>query len=87
MVHKVLEITHAEGLRSKAAAMFVQTASKFDSQILIEKGNKKINAKSIMGVLSLGVVKGESIHLVATGEDEKEAVSTIVALVKSNFEE
>lgn len=87
MVHKVLEINNEEGLRSKSAALFVQVASKYNSQIIIEKGNKKINAKSIMGVLSIGVMPGESIHIVATGEDEKQALAGLCQLVANNFAE
>lgn len=85
MVHKVLQITNDEGLRARAAALFVQVASQYSSQIVIEKGNKKINAKSIMGVLSLGVGKGDSIHVLATGDDEKEALKGLAELVKDNF--
>ena len=58
MIHKVLTIQNPEGLRARPAAQFVQLASGFSSQMLIEKGNKKVNAKSIMGVLSLGVGQG-----------------------------
>lgn len=87
MLHKILEIHNKEGLRARPAAMFVQVASKFTSQMLIEKGNKKINAKSIMGVLSLGVQSGESIHLIVNGDDEKEAMDAIAALIASDFEE
>lgn len=85
MVHKVLKIDNEDGLRSKSAAMFVQEASKFQSQIIIEKGNKKVNAKSIMGLLSLGVNEGESIHVIANGDDEKEALAALASLVKDCF--
>ena len=87
MLHKVLGIKNKDGLRARPAAMFVLIASNYSSQILIEKGNKMINAKSIMGVLSLGVQNGESIHLVVNGEDEAEAVDALAALVDSDFEE
>ncbi len=85
MVHKVLKIDNEEGLRSKPAAMFVQTASKYSAQIIIEKGNKKVNAKSIMGMLSLGVSQGESIHIVVNGDDEKEALTALTKLIKDQF--
>lgn len=87
MQHKVLEIKNKDGLRARPAAMFVQVASKFNSQILIERGNKKINAKSIMGVLSLGVQCDEAIHLIANGEDERAAIDALAALVEKDFEE
>lgn len=87
MVHRVLEISNDEGLRAKAAALFVSVASKYASQVIIEKGNKKINAKSIMGVLSLGVTKGEPIHIIASGDDERQAIAALTELVKAGFKE
>lgn len=80
MIHKVLTIQSQEGLRARPAAQFVQTASGFSSQMLIEKGNKKVNAKSIMGVLSLGVAKGDSIHLFVNGADEEQAMNAMIEL-------
>ena len=65
----------------------MQVANQFDSQILIEFSNKKINAKSIMGLLSLGVKKGESIYVFANGGDEKESVEALAELVDNNFGE
>ena len=85
MIYKELVINNYDGLKAKAAASFVQVANQFDSQILIEFSNKKINAKSIMGLLSLGVKYGESIYVFANGKDEKEAVAALVELVESNF--
>lgn len=82
MVHRVLKIDIANGLHSKLAADFVQLAGKFSAQIIIEKGNKKVNAKSIMGLLSLGVKQGESIHIIATGDDEKEALLALTQLIQ-----
>ncbi len=87
MQHKVLEIKNKDGLRARPASMFVQAAGKFNSQILIERGNKKINAKSIMGVLSLGVQRGEAIHLIANGEDERAAIEAMSKLVDEDFGE
>ncbi|MEA4853787.1 MAG: HPr family phosphocarrier protein [Christensenella sp.] len=87
MIYKELTITSTDGLKAKAAASFVQVANQFDSQILIEFSNKKINAKSIMGLLSLGVKQGESIYVFANGSDEKEAVAALIELVDHNFGE
>jgi phosphotransferase system HPr (HPr) family protein len=81
MLYKELKIGCANGLKSRSAAMFVQVASRYDSQILIESGNKKVNAKSIMGVLSLGVKQNDSIYVVANGKDEEAAVSALEELV------
>ncbi len=83
MQAKELMITNADGLRASKAAMFVQVAGGFSSQIFVEKGNKKINAKSIMGVLSLGVKQGEKIYIFANGKDEQDAVTAIEKLVGS----
>jgi len=85
MQAKELTITNPDGLRAAKAAMFVQVAGRFSSQMLIEKGNKKINAKSIMGVLSLGVTQGEKIYVFANGKDEAEAIAAIEKLVRSNL--
>ncbi len=87
MIYKELVINNPDGLKAKAAASFVQVANQYDSQILIEFSNKKINAKSIMGLLSLGVKPGESIYVFANGKDEKEAVAALAELVENNFGE
>lgn len=86
MLHKVIAIESENGLRARNAAVFVQTASVFSSQMLIEKGNKKVNAKSIMGVLSLGVGKGDTIHLIISGEDEQAALEAMQNLADREFE-
>ncbi len=85
MQAKELTITNADGLRASKAAMFVQVAGGFTSQVFVEKGNKKINAKSIMGVLSLGVKQGEKIYVFANGKDEKEAIEAMEKLVTTAF--
>ena len=77
MQYKELVIKNEDGIKGKSAALLVQAASKFESQILIESGNKKVNAKSIMGVLSLGIKQGETVYVIANGKDEKEAVTAI----------
>lgn len=77
MLYKEITIKHEQGLKSGVAARFVQTAGKFKSQILIESENKKINAKSIMGVLLLGIKQGESIYVLANGVDENEALDAL----------
>ncbi len=85
MQSKELTIVNADGLRATKAAMFVQVAGGFASQIFVEKGNKKINAKSIMGVLSLGVKQGEKIYVFANGKDEQEAIAAIEKLITTVF--
>ncbi len=85
MQAKELTIQSADGLRASKAAMFVQIAGKYSSRILVEKGNKKIDAKSIMGVLSLGVKQGEKIYVFANGEDEEEAIAALEKLVNTSL--
>ncbi len=85
MVRKIVQIRNPEGLKARPAAMFVQSACRFQAQILIEMGNKKINAKSIMGVLSLGVKSGDKVQIVATGEDEKDAVTILASMIESEL--
>jgi len=82
MIHKVLTIKNKTGLSARTAADFVQLASGFEAQMLIEKGNKKVNAKSIMGVLSLCVGKEDTIHLIITGNDEKAAMEAMQRFVE-----
>lgn len=84
MLYKEITVQNSEGLKSRPAALFVQTASRFDSQILIECENKKVNAKSIMGVLSLGIRQGDDIFVLANGKDEKEALAALEAVVSKD---
>lgn len=79
MKEKNIEVKIASGLEARPVALFVQAASQFQSNIYVSVQNKKVNAKSIMGMMSLGVLEGESILITAEGEDEAEAV---VALEK-----
>jgi len=87
MVEKTIEITNPTGLHARPAALFVQTAGKFTSNIWIKIGNKKVNAKSIMGLISLAVSKGTEITILAEGEDEDLAVKEIIDLVTAGFGE
>ena len=74
-----------EGLRSHEAAMLVQTACKYECLIEMEHGTKCVNAKSMMGVLSLGMMSGENLVCRADGEREDEAIAEIESLIKSDF--
>ena len=75
------------GLHARPATFFIQKANEFKSSIWIEKEDRKVNAKSLLGVLSLGIVKGTSVNIVADGSDEKEALNTLAALIASDFSE
>ncbi len=74
MVSKEITVKIASGLESRPVAMFVQVASQFKSSIYVALQEKKVNAKSIMGMMSLGVIEGESLTLIAEGEDEEKAI-------------
>ena len=82
-----ITVNHQTGLHARPAALFVQVASKFTSRIWVERGSKKVNAKSIMGVMSLSVSKGDEVVLIADGKDEKKAMAAITQLVNSNFKD
>lgn len=87
MYEKTIVVKNKTGLHARPAAMFVQTANKFKSEIFVEKEGKKVNAKSIMGVMSLAVSQGTTITILAQGEDEKDAVEALVELVENKFGE
>jgi catabolite repression HPr-like protein len=69
------------GLHARPAALFVQEANKFSSEIYVEKDGKKVNAKSIMGIMSLAISSGTEVYISAEGPDEEQAVSTLSLLV------
>lgn len=83
MIHKSIEIENELGLHSRIAASFVQICSKYRSEIYIEKDDFKINAKSIMGVMALGVSKGEIVNIIVNGPDEETAIEEIELFFKS----
>ena len=87
MIREKLVITNPEGLRSRAAVLLVQVACRFDSRIRIEQETKIINAKSMMGVLSLGVAHKGAIVLCADGDDEQQAMAALTKLISSGFTE
>ena len=77
MISKKMKIQLATGLEARPVAIFVQTASMFDSSIYVEVGTKKVNAKSIMGMMTLGLDMGEEVVVSADGVDEEAAISKI----------
>ncbi|MCV9888096.1 HPr family phosphocarrier protein [Metabacillus halosaccharovorans] len=82
MVEKQVEVNLKTGLQARPAALFVQEANRFASDIFLEKDGKKVNAKSIMGLMSLAVSSGAEINLIAEGSDEQEAVEALEKFVK-----
>ena len=77
MITKNIKIELSTGLEARPVAIFVQVASQFDSSIYVEVGNKKVNAKSIMGMMTLGLDMGEEVVVSATGADEEAAIAEI----------
>lgn len=82
---QTVEITNRTGLHARPAAQFVQKAGQFDSKINIVFDEKEVNAKSIMGVMSLGVGKGNTILIKADGADESEAIKELVDFIKTEM--
>ena len=80
-------ITNASGLHARPATFFIQKANSYKCTILVEKDDRKVNAKSLLGVLSLGIAKGMTIKLIADGQDEEVALDGLVSLVNSGFNE
>ena len=87
MVIKEVVINNQVGLHARPATFFIQKANEFRSSIWIEKDERRVNAKSLLGVLSLGIVKGTEIRIIADGEDENAAIGTLEALINSDFSE
>ena len=82
-----ITVQNEVGLHARPATYFIQKANEFKSGIWVEKEERRVNAKSLLGVLSLGIVKGTNIALIADGSDEKEAVDALVSLIQNNFGE
>ena len=87
MVTKEVVINNQVGLHARPATFLIQKANEFKSSIWVEKEDRRVNAKSLLGVLSLGIVKGTAITLIADGTDEEEAISTLAELIDSDFTE
>ena len=87
MLTREVTINNQVGLHARPATFFIQKANEFKSSIWIEKDDRKVNAKSLLGVLSLGIVKGTTVNLVADGSDEKDALNTLATLIASDFTE
>ena len=87
MINREATINNQVGLHARPATFFIQKANEFKSQIWIEKEERRVNAKSLLGVLSLGIVKGTVINITAEGADEEEAVDTLIDLIDREFVE
>ena len=87
MISKEVIINNQVGLHARPATFFIQKANEFKSSIWIERDERRVNAKSLLGVLSLGIVKGTAVNIVADGVDENEAIATLSELIDSDFSE
>lgn len=87
MFMKETTVNNQVGLHARPATFFIQKANEFKSSIWVEKDERRVNAKSLLGVLSLGIVKGTTVSLIADGADEQAAVEQLVELVSSDFAE
>ena len=87
MQQKELEIVNKLGLHARASAKLTQLASRFKSQVFLSRSGRRVNAKSIMGVMMLAAAKGATVTLETEGEDEGEAMEALAALVAGRFGE
>ncbi len=87
VISKEVTINNQVGLHARPATFFIQKANEFKSSIWIERDERRVNAKSLLGVLSLGIVKGTAVNIVADGVDENEAIATLSELIDSDFSE
>ncbi len=87
MCAKEVLVQNQVGLHARPATFFIQKANEFKASIWVEKEERRVNAKSLLGVLSLGIVGGVTIRIIADGSDEQQAVDALVDLVNSGFAE
>lgn len=87
MYVKDVMVQNHVGLHARPATFFIQKANEFKSTIWVEKEERRVNAKSLLGVLSLGIVGGTNIKIIADGSDEQRAVDALVKLIESGFAE
>ena len=83
MYTKDVEVKNQVGLHARPATFFIQKANEFKSSIWVEKEERRVNAKSLLGVLSLGITGGTNIMIIADGQDENDAVEGLAALVQT----
>ena len=87
MYLKDVTVKNQVGLHARPATFFIQKANEFKSSVWVEKEERRVNAKSLLGVLSLGIVGGTTTRIIADGVDEQAAVDSLVKLVESAFAE
>ena len=82
-----VKVQNQVGLHARPATFFIQKSNEFKSSIWVEKDERRVNAKSLLGVLSLGIVKGMTITLIADGADEADALEGLASLIDTGFAE
>ena len=87
MYTQEITVNNEVGLHARPATFFIQKANEFKSSVWVERDERRVNAKSLLGVLSLGIVGGTTIRIMADGSDEEQAVDGLVKLVESGFAE
>ena len=87
MISRDVTIVNSSGLHARPATFFIQKANSYKSSIWVEKDDRKVNAKSLLGVLSLGIAKDMTVTLIADGLDENAAIAGLVDLIDSGFSE
>ena len=87
MFVKEVDVKNSVGLHARPATFFIQKANEYKSAIWVEKEERRVNAKSLLGILSLGITEGSAIRIIADGADEEGAVNGLVKLVESGFAE
>ena len=87
MCVKEVLVENQVGLHARPATFFIKKANEFESAIWVEKDNRKVNAKSLLGVLSLGIIGGNPITIIADGVDERQALDALVELIENGFKE
>ena len=87
MVSREITVKNSVGLHARPATLFIQKANSYKSSVLIEKGEKRVNAKSLLGVLYLGIDRDMTITVIADGPDEQEAINGLCDLVSAGLTE
>lgn len=87
MITRDITVKNSVGLHARPATFFIQRANSFKCSLYVEREDRRMNAKSLLGVLSLGIVKGTQITLVADGPDEEEAINDLVNLIENELED
>ncbi len=87
MVYRDITVVNPVGLHARPATFFIQKANRYKSAVWVENRDRRVNAKSLLGVLSLGIIAGTDIRITADGEDEEEALNSLCDLIANGCEE